>query len=67
LKAYTLTSTDTRLPAKESLVNTPLRIRAAAFSAAIVLSLVMAEAVALIGLPPESAEALVVALASLPR
>ena len=48
-------------------MNTPLRIRAAAFSAALVLSLVMAEAVALIGLPPESAEALVVALASVPR
>jgi hypothetical protein len=48
-------------------MNTPLRIRAAAFAAAIVLSLVMAEAVALIGFPAESAEALVVALAALPR
>ena len=48
-------------------MNTPLRIRAAAFAAAFVLSLVMAEAMALIGLPPESAEALVVALSSVPR
>ncbi|MGM9490887.1 hypothetical protein [Ideonella sp. YS5] len=39
-------------------MNTPLRIRAAAFSAAVVVSLVVAEVVALIGLPPESAQAL---------
>lgn len=48
-------------------MNTPLRIRAAAFAAAVVLSLVMAEAVALIGVPPESAQALVLALAAAPR
>jgi hypothetical protein len=48
-------------------MNTPLRIRAAAFSAAVIVSLFMAEAVALIGLPPESAEALVIALATVPR
>ena len=48
-------------------MNTPLRIRAAALAAALVLSLVMAEAVAWIGLPPESAEALVVALATMAR
>ena len=45
-------------------MNTPLRIRAAAFSAAVIVSLVVAEAVALIGLPPESAQALVIALAT---
>lgn len=48
-------------------MNTPLAIRAAALAAAVAISLVVAEAVALIGLPPESAEALVIALAAVPR
>jgi hypothetical protein len=66
MKAYTLTSTDLS-PFLETAMNTPIRIRAAALAASVLLSLVVAEAVALIGLPPASAQALVLALAAVAR